>query len=292
MWLRARILQKLRAASKDEVPVRRVLPPHEPALNRRRSSSFSSFVLVLDSVCAASVRGRRGGRRTRTNRAVGFMVPMCVRSSEVQAPHEPAQDERSAGLKDGPAGLPARAAAASLIAALRCVRFMGSLDLQLWMRIGTMNLRLRASVLDCGDGVFGVAALRRRGHADGGLQSLGRSQRQSGDFEDSVTALQNLAALRRFMGSPDLRGPDARWGDEPGRSAGLRPGVARLIASAPGRRPALRFMGRGKGVTGLLWPVGHRRVRGRGAASSRSRTPASRLAGGCAFHGVGSSRAR
>ncbi len=57
----------------------------------------------------------------------------------------------------------------------------------------------RASVLDCGDGVFGVAALGRVGSVSGEFWSLGRCQSQSGDFADSVTALQNLADRQRFM---------------------------------------------------------------------------------------------
>ena len=52
------------------------------------------------------------------------------------------------------------------------------------------------------------------------------------------------SAATRFRGSLDLRRADPHWGHEPSRSAGLRPGAAQLIASAPGRRPALRFMGR------------------------------------------------
>ena len=48
--------------------------------------------------------------------------------------------------------------------------------------------------MDCGDGVFGVAALDRRGRVGGELRDVERGQSQSGDFADSVTALQNLAA--------------------------------------------------------------------------------------------------
>ena len=70
----------------------------------------------------------------------------------------------------------------------------------------------REGVLDCGDGVFGVAAFGRRGSAGGELPSLDCYQSQSGDFADSVTALQNLAALRRFMGSSDLQRLDAHKG--------------------------------------------------------------------------------
>src|SRR5437667_6890398 len=51
------------------------------------------------------------------------------------------------------------------------------------------------SVLDCGDGVFGVAAFVRRRQAGGEYRKLERGHSQSGDFADSVTALQNLAAL-------------------------------------------------------------------------------------------------
>ncbi len=75
-----------------------------------------------------------------------------------------------------------------------------------------MSLRPRVSVLDCGDGVFGVAALGRGGSAGGELPSLDRCQSQSGDFVVYVTALQNLAALRRFMGSLDLQRLDAHRG--------------------------------------------------------------------------------
>jgi len=52
----------------------------------------------------------------------------------------------------------------------------------------------RASVLDCGDGVFGVAALGRGRCVGDELPDLERNQSQSGDFTDSVTAVQNLAA--------------------------------------------------------------------------------------------------
>jgi len=64
-----------------------------------------------------------------------------------------------------------------------------------------MNLCPRASVLECGDGVFGVAALERIGGTGAELQSLARCQSQSGDFADSVTAVHNLAARWRFMKS-------------------------------------------------------------------------------------------
>jgi len=48
--------------------------------------------------------------------------------------------------------------------------------------------------LDCGDGVFGVAALGGGNGVGGELRYLERCHSQSGDFADSVTALQNLAA--------------------------------------------------------------------------------------------------
>jgi hypothetical protein len=55
--------------------------------------------------------------------------------------------------------------------------------------------------LDCGDGVFGVAALGRGGHVGGELRDLERYyQSQSGDFADSVTAVQNLAADSKVHG--------------------------------------------------------------------------------------------
>ncbi len=62
-----------------------------------------------------------------------------------------------------------------------------------------LNLCPYASVLDCGDGVFGVAALDRSGRLGGELWTLDHCQSQSGDSADSVTAVQNLAVLRRFM---------------------------------------------------------------------------------------------
>src|SRR6185369_6660490 len=49
-------------------------------------------------------------------------------------------------------------------------------------------------VLDCGDGVFGVAALDRGGSVGDERRSLERSRSQSGDFADSVTALAHTAA--------------------------------------------------------------------------------------------------
>ena len=52
----------------------------------------------------------------------------------------------------------------------------------------------RASVLDCGDGVFGVAALSRGSSVGGKHRTLERSQSQSGDFADSVTAVQDAGA--------------------------------------------------------------------------------------------------
>jgi hypothetical protein len=48
--------------------------------------------------------------------------------------------------------------------------------------------------LSCGDGVFGVAALGRGSCVRGERRDLKRCQSQSGDFADSVTAVQNLAA--------------------------------------------------------------------------------------------------
>ena len=51
------------------------------------------------------------------------------------------------------------------------------------------------SVLDCGDGVFGVAAFTCARQVGGEPRKLERGRSQSGDFADSVTALQNLAAL-------------------------------------------------------------------------------------------------
>ena len=55
----------------------------------------------------------------------------------------------------------------------------------------------RASVLDCGDGVFGVAALGWGSCVDGALPDLDRSHSQSGDSEDSVTAVQNADVFTR-----------------------------------------------------------------------------------------------
>src|SRR5437879_1698355 len=57
-----------------------------------------------------------------------------------------------------------------------------------------MNRSTFRQVLDCGDGVFGVAALDRGGSVGDELQSLERSQSQSGDFADSVTAVQDANA--------------------------------------------------------------------------------------------------
>ena len=64
---------------------------------------------------------------------------------------------------------------------------------------------------------FDAAGCARR------CRRLARCGSQSGDFADSVTAVQNLAAVHR--------------------SAGLRPGAFGDIEGfAPGRRPALHFM--------------------------------------------------
>ena len=58
-----------------------------------------------------------------------------------------------------------------------------------------MNRRICRQVLDCGDGVFGVTALAvaaltiRKRAADKATLT------QSGDFEDSVAALQDADAL-------------------------------------------------------------------------------------------------
>jgi uncharacterized delta-60 repeat protein len=49
-------------------------------------------------------------------------------------------------------------------------------------------------VLDCGDGACGVAALDLGGNGSDELQSLERSQSESGDFADSVTAVQDAGA--------------------------------------------------------------------------------------------------
>ena len=71
-----------------------------------------------------------------------------------------------------------------------------------------MNCRLSRQVLDCSDGVFGVTAL-----AVAALKIVKRASDtaippQSGDFEDSVAALQDADALvvapLRFM-APDAR---------------------------------------------------------------------------------------
>ena len=63
-----------------------------------------------------------------------------------------------------------------------------------------MNPLRRAGVLDCGDEVFGVAALGQGGRVRGEFRNLERSQSQSGAFADTVTALQNLADRRRIHG--------------------------------------------------------------------------------------------
>jgi len=62
------------------------------------------------------------------------------------------------------------------------------------LSVNRANVR---QVLECGDGVFGVAALGRGGSGGDELQILKRSQRQSGDFADSVTALQDANAPKR-----------------------------------------------------------------------------------------------
>ena len=58
----------------------------------------------------------------------------------------------------------------------------------------SVNRSKSRQVLECGDGVFGVAALGRGGSGGDELQILKRSQRQSGDFADSVTSVQDANA--------------------------------------------------------------------------------------------------
>ena len=60
----------------------------------------------------------------------------------------------------------------------------------------SVNRSNARQVLDCGDGVFGVAALGRGGSVGDELQSLERSHRQSGNFADSVNAVQEAGALK------------------------------------------------------------------------------------------------
>ena len=102
-----------------------------------------------------------------------------------------------------------------------------------------MSCRQRVSVLECGDGVFEVAALGRgRGSCIGGaFRDLERCHSQSGDSEDSVTQSKTWrsvgrARLRRalepfgrdeyqgstesrptlrFMASFDLTGSHSPW---------------------------------------------------------------------------------
>jgi N-acetylmuramic acid 6-phosphate (MurNAc-6-P) etherase len=66
--------------------------------------------------------------------------------------------------------------------------------------VETLGVRQRDSVLDCGDVVFGVAASGRGSFVGGALRDLERCQSQSGDFADSVTAVQNLAADSTVQG--------------------------------------------------------------------------------------------
>ena len=74
------------------------------------------------------------------------------------------------------------------------VGFMCIFDLQLWTHIGVMSCLGTGwrQLLECGNGVGGVAALSWTGRGLGELRSCERCQ--SGDFADSVTAVQNLAA--------------------------------------------------------------------------------------------------
>ena len=66
-----------------------------------------------------------------------------------------------------------------------------------------MNCRICRQVLDCGDGVFGVTALAMAGLNIAKRAADTTSPPQSGNFEDSVAALQDADALAaapfRFM---------------------------------------------------------------------------------------------
>jgi hypothetical protein len=85
---------------------------------------------------------------------------------------------------------------------LRISRFMVPMRVKKKWRL-SMNRRICRQVLDCGDGVFGVTALA------GSAQDRERRRRrsyltQSGDFEDSVAALQDAGS------SFPVHGSDAR----------------------------------------------------------------------------------
>ena len=165
----------------------------------RGGDRFERLCVPLTS--ALGPQSRRVGSREKTPRT--SLAPCAL---------EPG---RSAGLRPG-----ATSWAASAPGRRPALRFMESFDLQLWRHVAAMNLGPRASVLDCGDGGFGVAALARDGSVGGEFRSLERGQGQSGDFADSVTALQNLADRRRFRGRT-LRTSLAPCALEPARSAAL-----------------------------------------------------------------------
>jgi hypothetical protein len=92
------------------------------------------------------------------------------------------------------------------------------------------SCRQRVSVLDCGDGVFEVAALGR-GSWGGAFRDLEPCHSQSGDSEDSVTAVQNLAADSTGYGKT-FHGPvTAHLDHEPER--GCRQRVSVLECGSP-----------------------------------------------------------
>ena len=66
-----------------------------------------------------------------------------------------------------------------------------------------MNRRICRQVLDCGDGVFGVTALAVAALKIAKRAADTATPTQSGDFEDSVAALQDAEAVAaapfRFM---------------------------------------------------------------------------------------------
>ena len=125
-------------------------------------------------------------------------------------------------------------------------RFMESFDLQNWTRIGghepERSCRQRVSVLECGDGVFEVAALGRGGCVGGAGRNLERCQPKR--VTPKTPSPQTWRQIRQFM--EKLQSPrldvDQRRGT--GRSCRRRVSVLECGSSAALRMPRAGESGR------------------------------------------------